>query len=228
MFLDEDKVKVSITINPERRTKWNRIVERLGYDEDFGMTEIFDKVFEYVEKKLTPKDSLSTDLEKIKTLESQILSVKQEYSELLSNANKEYHDLSSKTNLLVDENTELTNEIDRLKYQIEATENETNNIISESNQKVKLSENQIIVDLTDVQKEYLEKSISQKHIIDFVAKQNQSGKLNRIIPILDGNAKEKISKLLTAWFFYSTKIGFPPLENFNTWYKNEFTNKTKK
>ena len=228
MFIEENEKKISLNITPERSKMYNRVAEKLGLDEDYGKTEIFDKVFEVVEKKLTPKDSLPSDIEKISQLELKLKAMTDEKNEALQLLHAEIE----KTAKLIDENSKLTEKIretltenQTLIAQIEATEEQVTDIINESNRKIHLKENQYLLNLSNVQELYLKETISNKKIKEFFADIDKTGKLQKIIPQLNQTDKENLPNIILAWFFYSVKLGKYPFIDFNTWLqknKNKF------
>ncbi len=235
-FLTTQK-KVSFNVDEDFKKLFNRVADYLGLDEDnYGLTDVIHTVFKRIDQKFKPvineESKLKSKIEQLtkelseakefsgkvekeleyytkenKEYESNIAELQQKIKEFESN-NTDISELKQKYN---EEFAELKAENTTLKQKIEIYEEQLSG-------KIELSENQIILNLTDVQKDYLQELIKSKKFVLFLKEANKKGKFEEIIKPLIAEEKEDTGRALLGWFFYSAKLNKYPLIPFDKWF----------
>lgn len=226
-FFPPELKQFTVKLDDEKRKKYNRVAENIGYDnENYNNQELVEKIFSVAESKTTPKEvSLPDDIKKIRQLESEIEKIKTENSELKSSIESALTAIDSyqknESSVLEQKEDEINSlkityseEISELKLQnakltahIEVLENDYNDITTTKiNLETKLSvkEKEIVVNMSNNEYNYLRGCFGSKTITEFFSKENIS--------------IENPQDILVKWFFRSVKLSkYPftvPLERY--------------
>jgi len=240
-FLTTQK-KVSFNVDEDFKKLFNRVADYLGLDEDnYGLTDVIQTVFKRIDQKFKPVINEESKLKsKIEQLTKELSEAK-ELKEINESIDKELQyymkenklyenniaELQEKIKELESNNTDISEitekhnaELSGLLAEKTAIEQKLSAALEQLNNKIELSENQVILSLTDIQKYYLQNLIKDKRFVLFLKEANKKGKFDAIIKPLIAEEKEDTGRALLGWLFYSAKLNKYPLISFDKWYKS--------
>ena len=215
--MDEDRVKLL-----------NRFADDLGIDsENYSNADLFDEVLKTASKRREP---IEADKKQIAELQSRLT----EFTNMVNKVNElnhMYQTEKSKNESLLKEKDEsekaLINDINDLHIanrDISETKTELsnlfaktledfNNLKAEDSKKLRLTDNQILVNLNEITKQAISIYAGNIEVKKHCFKLNQSGKYNGLIDVLGKNEHENLGIFLVNHFINSLLQGatFPYL-----------------
>ena len=232
--------KLSVNIDEDFKKLFNRVADYLGLDEDnYGITDVIQTTFKRIDEKFKPVINKESELKsKIEALTKELTETKEfsgKVEKELQYYAEENKKLSDNIGKLQEDNTVLSDKIKEyeangeqsnekfaeLLNQKAVLEQKLQDAVSKLHGKVELNENQVILELTDVQKAYLLEIIKQRKFAEFLKEANKKGKFDTIIKPLIADSEEDTGRALLGWFFYSAKLNKYPLIPFDKWIKTK-------